>query len=246
MSKVGRNDACPCGSELKYKQCCALRVDTLTADKERVSRLKGRDVDLIKEMLAWAPGNVAGFSVYANAPIPWTSYSNAAASILLPWAIFHSRPLGGGTVAEAYFASEPRPLTAIERTALDIQRRAWLGAWAIEAKGPGPWLHVRCALTGQRKAVLDTIASQTVQVGDVLLARVVELPDLATFAGMFPRVLTAGDMDRIVAVAREVTRTATGAIAPAALRDDATVSALIREADAVCAAADAEQDAPSA
>ena len=80
----------------------------------------------------------------------------------------------------------------------------------------------------------------------MLLARVVELPDLATFAGMFPRVLTGADMDRIVACAREATKTPAGDIAPSALRDGAVVSALIREADSICHTADEEAEAPSA
>lgn len=30
VAKVGRNDPCPCGSELKFKQCCARKHDQMS------------------------------------------------------------------------------------------------------------------------------------------------------------------------------------------------------------------------
>jgi len=38
--KVGRNDLCPCGSDRKYKRCCALKADEPTGSrgKSRTSR----------------------------------------------------------------------------------------------------------------------------------------------------------------------------------------------------------------
>ena len=40
MSKIGRNDACPCGSGKKYKQCC-LNADSERGDKARKSPAHG-------------------------------------------------------------------------------------------------------------------------------------------------------------------------------------------------------------
>src|ERR1035437_5511754 len=35
MEKVGRNDACPCGSGKKFKRCCAERVEQEVAERKR-------------------------------------------------------------------------------------------------------------------------------------------------------------------------------------------------------------------
>ncbi|MRR06017.1 MAG: hypothetical protein EG828_03595 [Deltaproteobacteria bacterium] len=44
--KTGRNDPCPCGSELKYKKCCANKQDT--GEQPRVT---GQIMDELKELL---------------------------------------------------------------------------------------------------------------------------------------------------------------------------------------------------
>jgi tetratricopeptide (TPR) repeat protein len=45
MSKVGRNDACPCGSGKKYKRCCLERIEA----EERLSRQQAEAERLSEE-----------------------------------------------------------------------------------------------------------------------------------------------------------------------------------------------------
>ncbi len=47
MSKIGRNDACPCGSGKKYKQCC-LRAESERADEARKSKDHG-----VQRVIEW-------------------------------------------------------------------------------------------------------------------------------------------------------------------------------------------------
>jgi tetratricopeptide (TPR) repeat protein len=59
MSKIGRNDPCPCGSGKKYKRCCLPRHDaaaaeraaatTLAAARREPPRLAGEDDDGLDE-----------------------------------------------------------------------------------------------------------------------------------------------------------------------------------------------------
>lgn len=47
MSKIGRNDACPCGSGKKYKQCC-LKAESERADEARKSKDHG-----VQRVIEW-------------------------------------------------------------------------------------------------------------------------------------------------------------------------------------------------
>jgi len=50
MSKVGRNDPCPCGSGKKYKKCCEPRDDELSLEQSR--RAGGESLAAIARALA--------------------------------------------------------------------------------------------------------------------------------------------------------------------------------------------------
>ena len=40
MSKIGRNDNCPCGSGRKYKKCCMNEIPTEKLDPEKLREIK--------------------------------------------------------------------------------------------------------------------------------------------------------------------------------------------------------------
>lgn len=57
MAKIGRNDPCPCGSGLKYKQCCLQRQQGMSPRMRLVAALIGL-VLVTGAVLAlfWDPG----------------------------------------------------------------------------------------------------------------------------------------------------------------------------------------------
>jgi flagellar motility protein MotE (MotC chaperone) len=56
MSKVGRNEPCPCGSGKKYKKCCEARDQQLAAERARLHDADRRhtllDIAHVREGLA--------------------------------------------------------------------------------------------------------------------------------------------------------------------------------------------------
>ena len=46
MSKVGRNDPCPCGSRKKFKRCCLGRIE----EQERPERIRGEQERMAAEI----------------------------------------------------------------------------------------------------------------------------------------------------------------------------------------------------
>lgn len=64
MEKIGRNDPCPCGSELKYKKCCLGKDETVHSGSGGVSAellesLKGRSFESLKEAQAFAHWHIS-------------------------------------------------------------------------------------------------------------------------------------------------------------------------------------------
>ena len=71
MAKIGRNDACPCGSGQKYKRCCGPRDNAAATERAAADRAAA--------LLARAPERVA-----PAAATSWSiaiSASNNAASV---------------------------------------------------------------------------------------------------------------------------------------------------------------------
>ncbi len=44
MSKIGRNDPCPCGSGKKYKKCCLMKTYTEIGKEESISKRITKDI----------------------------------------------------------------------------------------------------------------------------------------------------------------------------------------------------------
>ena len=49
--KIGRNDACPCGSGKKYKQCCLKRLNRSEYDLIREAVIENQSNDKIADLL---------------------------------------------------------------------------------------------------------------------------------------------------------------------------------------------------
>lgn len=195
MEKPGRNDPCYCGSGKKYKQC-HLREDQ---QKEREVRQWVQAAQYLRRDLPRFARDERFAADFANAlPIYWNNLydiSNAdemsefEALRFFDWFVFDYELAEGGRVLDIYHAEERDELSSIQQKVLD----AWLDAPAAggyELTGyEGQILHLRDYLTGEEVDAFEASGRGNVEVGEVILVRLVPVHDtfeFSTVAGYLP------------------------------------------------------------
>ena len=202
--KVGRNDACPCGSGKKYKHCCLKeqppsqyrlwqQQHEASAELSRelmkfaVSRFGNRVED------AWQDFNMGNAGHFLDERPRSLAQED---QIFMPYFLFHWDPdetpedeknaRSGGLVARAYLreqASDPSPM---KRALLDQATTQPMSFYEILWCRPGEQVTVRDILIGAEFEVVERSASQTLRQGDIVYGQIWGLPGLAVFGCSAP------------------------------------------------------------
>jgi hypothetical protein len=178
-----RNDACPCGSGVKYKRCCHERLGTVA------SELRARD-EVLGDLTAWLRDEHEETLHQANSETTLIRLLRGpiGRNMSLIWALNDYVPMDGGPPVMARYAERPGlglPARAIAyglaQARLDVYRVgstvAGLGI-EIEQLAGGPAVLVACK---------DGL--EPVQNGEILVVRVVHattMPTVWGFAARFP------------------------------------------------------------
>jgi len=198
--KVGRNDPCPCGSGRKYKNC-HLGAPAEIASTHRLWRRQ-------HELNQWLPTellrfvkNRYGMDVLDEAWSEFTLYQEEAFDqdsmhlpVFMPWFFYEWDPDPASTivppeqidefpVASAYLKRRGRYEEPLTVRYLEAARDAAFSFLEILEVRPGAGFTMQDALSGWRGNVTEKTASRTLHQGDILLARVVGLDDLAVLDG---------------------------------------------------------------
>jgi hypothetical protein len=216
MSNPGRNDPCYCGSGLKYKKC-HLKIDQEKEKETRQLKAAGQYLRLDLMRFARQERFAAAFA--AALPIYWNNYyelENAEemgqdeAMRFFDWFVFDFIPAEHGVTAESlsaqleqdvdfelperrlielYHEEKLEDLSSYQQTVLS----GWLTAepaGAYELIGyEGQILKVRDYLTGDLYDIYEGGGRGAVDLGEVILARLVPVADqleLSTTAGYLP------------------------------------------------------------
>jgi SEC-C motif/Protein of unknown function (DUF2384) len=196
--KVGRNDACPCGSGRKYKHCClpgyTSSIGHLWARQHEESDRLTQEItkfalrkfgDRIFE--AWRDFNLS------DIPEPLEAES-AERQIFMPYFLFQWAPsarrtaaLGKeGVVARGYMLEKSTRLTAMERMFLAQATTQPLSFYEVVWSDPGERVRVRDILIGGETEVIEHSGSQNLQPGDLLFAQIWHQPELTVFGSTAP------------------------------------------------------------
>jgi hypothetical protein len=221
MSKIGRNDPCPCGSGRKHKQCCLaaasgptdllwhrLRqvIDPLVADLLTFSRGEYGDA-LIEE--AWEEfaleENAQPFSpetVHMPVFIPWFLFEwlPDPAATAVPVDLLDEFPIAAGFLRRA---RRIQPLLAQYIQACLETPFSFLEVVAIT---PGTGFQLRNVLTGGEHEVTERSASQGCRVGDILFAKTVTVDHLTVLDGCGPALIPPVEKPAIIALRRQLRR----------------------------------------
>ena len=196
--KIGRNDACPCGSGKKYKHCCLPgytpsagnlwarqheESDRLTQAITRFALRKFGD----RIFEAWQDFNLS------EMPEPLDAES-IERQIFMPYFLFQWNPSARQTtalgkesiVARGYMLEKSTQLTAMERMFLEQATTRPLSFYEVVWSDPGERVRVRDVLIGGETEVIEHSGSQNLRPGDLLFAQLWHQPELTVFGSTAP------------------------------------------------------------
>jgi hypothetical protein len=199
--KVGRNDPCPCGSGLKYKNC-HLRSDAGNVSTDPLwqrqhelnQRLPGELLRFVKSTYGWEIVREAWRDFMLDEHSEFDPDSRQL-PIFMPWFYYEWRPdpkseVSGQTtqfpIAAGYLDRKGYFLERLAVSYVTAAMHAGLSFFEVLEVKPGKSIGLRDVLTGDAITVTEKTASKTAQRGDIFLARVVQLDRLAVLDACAP------------------------------------------------------------
>ena len=203
MSKVGRNEPCPCNSGKKYKHCHWDAERSALSESTRAMRLHDMDRGLVERLLKFA--SVAlGKDWFKEilAELDDLEVDESMAQLIFTCSVYEWA-VEEGTVVEIFLRSRPPGLSESEQAWLEAQTRGWLSIWEIQEVTPGVGVTVRDLFSGEERRVLEQGGSRSLKPRDAILARVVDFEGMTVFCGMHPRSLPPREAASVIVALRK-------------------------------------------
>ncbi len=201
--RVGRNDPCPCGSGLKYKNC-HLRAATGGSPEDRLwQRVHELSLRLPTDLLRFVK-NRYGLALLDEAWREFTLFEDESfddesihVQVFMPWFFYEWEPdpektlvpegeIGMFPVASAYLKRRGRYEDPLAIRYLQACLESAFSFLDVLAVSPGIGFTTRDSLTGMESTVIEKSASQTVQKGDILFAKLVSVDGISILDGCSP------------------------------------------------------------
>ena len=189
MSKIGRNDPCPCGSGKKYKHCC-LRQEA-TGKSEAMSQDRAWDT-MIDKLLdfsrqpQFARELESAFDIYWNKVYTIEQVNDLAPTQImdfLDWYVHdYTTAADGRRMVEIFSAQEAPALSAQERDLLQTDSEALFSALEVTELEEGKSIGLLDVFQDLEAKVRHTPALQGIAVGHLLLARLATSGEFSRFS----------------------------------------------------------------
>lgn len=211
MTKVGRNEPCPCGSGKKHKRCCLFKQEPNVVslgwqnirrvEMDLVPRLMAFGLEQLGESSQWAAGE--DLRLWGVAPQELTDGPMVEVDgvwYLYLWLPEHpdaeTLPLGFVNdmpaqpfkvpVAQAYLERHGSRLNSYEKRFIRASVEEPLSFWQVVDVEPGERMRLRDLLRDEEKIVYERTASESMPEGMVVLARVITLDGNSVLSGLMP------------------------------------------------------------
>jgi hemerythrin superfamily protein len=208
MSKPKRNDPCYCGSGKKYKQC-HLKIDQEAEREERARKEAARF--LRRDLLTYARDERFAEDFALALPLYWDGLydhenaeemSHYEALRFFDWFMFDYQPQEGPRFIELYQAEKQADLSEHQQKTL----ANWLTAGPSDAyelvSYEGQILQLRNFTTGEEYEVYEPTGRGQVEIGEVILTRLVQVEDhleFSTSAAYLPAAEITNVADKLAA-----------------------------------------------
>jgi uncharacterized protein len=194
VTKVGRNEPCPCGSGKKYKRCCmSATADLMEQSAQRVRRLQQ---DLEQRMVSF------GLSLLGSGAVDQAreaflcgrddiDLDGPEAQLFGPWLLYGWIPQlpgsagpGSKSVAQLYLDRFGPRLSPPEIAFIQATSETPTSFHEVLDVEPGRRLRLRDFLLETELEVFEQEGSETLRVGDVIYSRVVNYNGVALIVDM--------------------------------------------------------------
>ena len=215
MTKVGRNEKCPCGSGRKYKSCC-LR-DRQTEGGDRYDEIRAVESKLLKELYrhgaeVLGEGTKAAWdewTLWAKSPLPMVKDQEPnELMIFAPWSLFCWRPRAlqnvGDTVAGSYLTRRRDRLTDDERILLQAVAGQPLSFWDVIDVQPGFGFRVRDIFREIELEVRERSASRQIEANDIMFGLFGDFNGMGLIMGMAPFSIPPREKQSIIEMRRKL------------------------------------------
>jgi hypothetical protein len=182
-----RNQRCPCGSGIKYKRCCLVGL-------EAVARELGDRDAFLDGLIAWLRSEhrhdieEAGSHTALIRMLRGITGRNMS----MVWAINDYRPTDGGPPLICRYAARSE-LSEVERAIARGLADARLDAYRVRSLAAGVWLELESLADGTSVRVAWRDGLEQLDLGEVLLARVVRATSRPTLWGLGARFPAGGE-----------------------------------------------------
>ncbi len=231
------NAPCPCGSGKKYKVCCLKKEQAGTETENTRKRIRRVGEELAGKLLQFSASMVNKkdlrriWRMYTedreNQPFKENSPTSNS---FFSWFLYNWRPrlwidefdplfdtLGAvpSTFAELYLEKYKLRLTDTEKRSIQISCSGVFSFHEVLESHPGKGLRLRDILLGTELYVHELSASQSLQAGNIVYAKVIQMDGISLFAGLGALPITPAYKIQIIEfrenIEKSIKKTITGA-----------------------------------
>jgi hypothetical protein len=208
VSRVGRNDPCPCGSGKKFKRCCGASSSAGVENAEPLApEESGADGERRRAQAAWSKASRA----LAEHMLDWVGTRRAESAlenfelpesvrpherdawlpVLISWNLYDWVPKGKTQAVAAHFLADGRrgPRDADVVSLIRATNDEALSFFQVEAVDPGSGARLRDLFTGEERFVSDKSFSEVARPWAVVFARLAPFGEVTIFDALGPRPL---------------------------------------------------------
>lgn len=221
MTKLGRNDPCPCGSGKKHKKCCLTKevAPVASLNWQRMRRTEGELIPILLKHADryYGPEAVAEawdeFSLWDHVPMDADSEPELDTAFL-PWFVFNWMPDNAEVDEAGHYPEMQVAMHYLEQqgSRLDSFRRRFIeeicsqpySFFVITDVVPGQKMTLRDLLLGREVTVHERQASTTLRNGSIIYTRIITMDDTSIMVGCAPTVIAAKYLNEFIDIREEM------------------------------------------
>ena len=219
--KIGRNEPCPCGSGKKYKKCCLIK--TKPPEDLLYRRLGAAHDQLLKKLTDYAyevfgkevmPIALDEFMVWPETELSQDLIGDHM-QLFVPWAVFNwvydpddadveldVPPLK--TVAKIYAKERGQRLDKLQRRLIDTASGKPFSFFEVTSCKQGEGFRLKDIFRGIDMDVIEKQGSENARLGDIMLARIVQIDHVAMIVGCSSILIPPNFKPAIIDLRREM------------------------------------------
>jgi uncharacterized protein YecA (UPF0149 family) len=212
LMSIGRNDPCYCGSGKKYKKCC-LSETPLPARQDsevwlNMRRTEGKLVEMLMPLATQYYGKepmseaIREFFAWPEEDIVMEDRLFILEQTFVPWLLFNWEPdshepclkkFGEIVFAKHYLKNHRHELSDFERQFIEANLKTHYSVYQVQKIEVGESMTLFDILREVTVTVIESRATQSLQVGQLIMARVLTMEGDSVCFGTYPIPLPGSD-----------------------------------------------------